>query len=114
MDEEQNIIGDVDEEEMISDNLDREGYADLNDVWTYRHGLGYYRTTRQEHNFLRYDHRTVLADAASCDYRIREEIRPELAAVLEKPEYEAILSLDADVCGPTYDFDYASLGPVQL
>ena len=40
--------------------------------------------------------------------------REKLAAVLEKPEYEAILSLDADVCGPTYDFDYASLGPVQL
>ena len=113
MDAAKNITGDVNPTIMINDGAVEDWYVNKQGDWGPRPRLGYRKTSLETHNFLRYDHTTVMADAVACDYTLREDIKAELAATLEPAEYEVITSLDASVTGPTYGFDYAALGPVQ-
>ncbi|MBO7763139.1 MAG: right-handed parallel beta-helix repeat-containing protein [Clostridia bacterium] len=113
MDAAKNITGDVNPAIMINDGAVEDWYVNKQGDWGPRPRLGYCKTSLETHNFLRYDHTTVMADAVACDYTLRDSIKAELAATLEPAEYEAVVGLSADMTGPTYGFDYAALGPVQ-
>ena len=107
-------VGDVDPEIMINDGAISEWYHNVDkDEWLPRPRLGYTPTTLQSHNYLRYEYDRVMYGARGCNYRLRPDAIPEIAEVLEPAERETVLSLDGNLTGPTYGFDYVSLGPVQ-
>ena len=99
---------------MINDAAVMDVYRDKDtQEWVSRRRLGYTPTSLEAHNFLRYDYNAVMQNARACDYRLRDDILAELAETLEPAEYETVKSIDASKTGPTYGFDYESLGPVQ-
>ena len=113
MDEERkNRIGDVDPAAMINDGPAKEWYFN-GEEWTTRCSLGYIPTSDEAHNYLRYEYETVMQDPRSHNYRIRPEIRAEVAAALDPAEADTVLSATYERTGPTYGFDYEALGPVQ-
>lgn len=106
--------GDVDPEIMINDGAITEWcYDPKTDEWRSRARLGYTPTTLEGHNFLRYEYDKVMLGARGCNYRLRADVIDEISAVLEESERDAVLSLDANLTGPTYGFDYVALGHVQ-
>ena len=113
MDENQNIIGDVDEANMINDGALFDWFPSKDGDHVYAPKLGYTPTTLSDHNFLRYDYNSVMEDPRNYNYTFRREILDEIASTLEEAEREAVLSLDPYKTGPTYGFDYKALGPVQ-
>ena len=113
MDENQNIIGDVNEAIMINDSALNDWYLDRDGEYYLRPKLGYTPTTLSDHNFLRYDYNSVMEDPRGYNYNFREEVLDEIAYTLEEDECEAVLSLEPYKTGPTYGFDYKALGPVQ-
>ena len=108
-------VGDVDEADMISDSLLRTPDTWLEDEkrWIFRKTEGYNPSTMKSHNFLRYEYDKVMKNARAYDYEILPEAREAIRATLEPEAAEAVLALDATKTGPTYGFDYASLGPVR-
>ena len=113
MDDAKNIIGDVDEPRMINDANRKSAYVTPEGEWLWRTTLGYVPTDRSEQNFLRYDYASVMEAPRAHDYRIKPEMAAAVREVLDPREADTVLSLDATKTGPTYKFDYASLGPVQ-
>ena len=107
------VIGDADPDYMVNDSLAYYWYQDKDGHYKLRNAHGYRKTAREAHNFLLLDFARVIRDARGFDYTVKEESIPLLSETLESDELSRVLSLRQEKTGPTYGFDYASLGPVQ-
>ena len=112
-DEKMNVLADIDPLFMIADSLGSEWYEDTDGVWKRRGAHGYEKTTVERKNYIVAKFSHVAPGAREGDYTLDPERIPELAGTVDADVLSEILSLSADRCGPTYGFDYASLGSVR-
>ena len=112
-DEKMNVLADIDPLFMIADSLGSEWYEDTDGVWKRRAARGYVKTTEERSNYIVAKFSDVAPGAREGDYTLLDERIPEIAEVVEADVLAEIRTLSSDRCGPTYPFDYASLGSVR-